>query len=115
MQEPGGFLPPSLPSPAPSNASVTSTRSTLPSPRSRPIKPGSAKEDATRRFLDEKLLYIQRRYTKKFQPADEGSTEGYQSMKEVCIDIGELVDVSSLRYRVALEYSVIIKCEFKLM
>jgi hypothetical protein len=94
--EPGGFLPPSLPSPAPSNTSSKSTRSNLPHPRSHPLRAGSAKEDAARRYVEGRLLHVSRRYTKKFQPVEEGRVEdvkGYESMGQVAKDIGEIVDV----------------------
>ncbi|KAE9375530.1 hypothetical protein N431DRAFT_543041 [Stipitochalara longipes BDJ] len=94
--EPGGFLPPSLPSPAPSNASTSSTRPNLPHPRSHPLRAGSAKEDAARRYVEGRLLHISRRYTKKFQPIEESRLEdvkGYESMGQVAKDFGEIVDV----------------------
>jgi hypothetical protein len=94
--EPGGFFPPSLPSPSPSNASVSSTTSNLPHPRAHPLRPGSAKEDAARRYVDGRLLNISRRYTKKFQPKEDtrpDDVEGYESMSEVSKDLGEIVDV----------------------
>jgi hypothetical protein len=94
--EPGGFLPPSLPSPAPSSASSSSARSNLPHPRSHPLRAGSAKEDAARRYVEGRLLHISRRYTKKFQPVEESRLEdvkGYESMGQVAKDFGEIVDV----------------------
>jgi Subunit 11 of the general transcription factor TFIIH len=94
--EPGGFLPPSLPSPAPSSASTSSTRSNLPHPRSHPLRAGSAKEDAARRYVEGRLLHISRRYTKKFQPVEESGVEdvkGYESMGQVAKDFGEIVNV----------------------
>lgn len=92
--EPGGFFPASLPSPAPSNVSRSSTASNLPHPRSHPLRAGSAKEEAARRYVEGRLLHISRRYTKKFQPkqADE-DVHGYESMVEVSKDLGEVVDV----------------------
>ncbi len=94
--EPGGFLPPSLPSPAPSNISNSSTRSSLPHPRSHPLRAGSAKEDAARRYVEGRLLHVSRRYTKKFQPIEESEADdvkGYESMGQVTKDLGEIVDV----------------------
>ena len=96
LAEPGGFLPPSLPSPAPSNTSSRSTRSNLPHPRSHPLRAGSAKEDAARRYVEGRLLHVSRRYTKKFQPVEESRVEdvkGYESMGQVAKDLGEIVDV----------------------
>jgi hypothetical protein len=94
--EPGGFVTPSLPSPTPSNTSNTSTASNLPHPRSHPLRAGSAKEDAARRYVEGRLLHISRRYAKKFQPLREGEVEalkGYESMSEAARDLGEVVDV----------------------
>ncbi|KUJ18065.1 uncharacterized protein LY89DRAFT_706653 [Mollisia scopiformis] len=94
--EPGGFIVPSYPSPAPSNASVNSIASNLPHPRSHPLKAGSAKEDAARRYVEGRLLHISRRYAKKFQPLSENESsalKGYESMSEVAKDLGEVVDV----------------------
>jgi hypothetical protein len=92
--EPGGFLLPSLPSPAPSNASVGSTVSNLPQPRSHPLKAGSTKEEAARRYVEGRLLHISRRYVKKFQTPEEGEESiGYLSMAEVSKDLGDVVDV----------------------
>lgn len=94
--EPGGFIIPSLPSPAPSHASTNSTSSNLPHPRTHPLKAGSKKEDAARRYVEGRLLHISRRYAKKFQPENEnGQTDlkGYISMSEVAKDLGEVVDI----------------------
>jgi hypothetical protein len=91
--EPGGFILASLPSPAPSNSS-RSAATTLPHPRSHPLRTGSAKEEAARRYVEGRLLHISRRYTKKFQPADPAEeVHGYESMNEVAKDLGEVVDV----------------------
>src|SRR6266536_5163049 len=93
-KDPGGFLPPTLPSPSPSNAPITSTSSDLPHPRSHPLRAGSAKEEAARRYVESRLLHISRRYTKKFQPPEEGeNVHGYQSMVDVAKDLSEVVDV----------------------
>ncbi|KAI1118514.1 hypothetical protein F5Y14DRAFT_216924 [Nemania sp. NC0429] len=92
---PGGFLPPqdSLPSPTPSTASSRAA-ALLPHPRSKPLVPGSKKEDYARDYVARRLLHISRRYVKKFgipDPADE--VTGYESMEDVCRDLGEVVDV----------------------
>ncbi|KAI8624951.1 hypothetical protein F5Y19DRAFT_278079 [Xylariaceae sp. FL1651] len=92
---PGGFIPPStsLPSPAPSTAS-SRVAALLPHPRSKPLVPGSRKEDYARDYVARRLLHISRRYVKKHgipDPADEVS--GYESMDEVCRDLEEVVDV----------------------
>jgi len=91
----GGFLP-TPQSPVPSNAStsVSTSSSSLPHPRSRPLRAGSNKEEAARRYVDEKLLQISRRYTKRYQPAEPGdSVKGYENFREVCKDLNEVVDV----------------------
>lgn len=91
--EPGGFLPPSLPSPVPSHASNI-TSSQLPHPRSQPLRAGSAKEEAARRYVESRLMHISRRYTKKHQPPDpDEEVHGYHSMSEVAKDLSEVVDV----------------------
>ncbi|KAI1734226.1 hypothetical protein F4680DRAFT_362173 [Xylaria scruposa] len=92
---PGGFLPSrsALPSPTPSTASSRAA-ARLPHPRSRPLIPGSKKEDYARDYVARRLLHISRRYVKKFgipDPADE--VTGYETMEEVCRDLEEVVDV----------------------
>lgn len=92
---PGGFLPSrnSLPSPTPSTAS-SRVAALLPHPRSKPLVPGSKKEDYARDYVARRLLHISRRYVKKFgipDPADEVS--GYESMEEACRDLEDVVDV----------------------
>ncbi|KAI1500293.1 hypothetical protein F5X99DRAFT_386613 [Biscogniauxia marginata] len=94
----GGFTPlnnplSSLPSPAPSTAS-SRIAAGLPHPRSKPLFPGSRKEDYARDYVSQRLLHISRRFVKKHgipDPADEVS--GYESMEEVCRDLNEVVDV----------------------
>ncbi|KAI0873767.1 hypothetical protein GGS24DRAFT_501468 [Hypoxylon argillaceum] len=92
---PGGFLPPrsSLPSPTPSTAS-SRVAALLPHPRSKPLVPGSRKEDYARDYVARRLLHISRRYVKKFgipDPADQ--VTGYESVDEVCRDLDEVVDL----------------------
>ncbi|KHJ34642.1 putative meiotic recombination protein dmc1 [Erysiphe necator] len=75
---------------------TSSNSSTLPRPRSKPLRAGSKKEDAIRRYAEEKILHISRRFTKKFQPAEEsrfGDVKGYVSFEEVAVDLGGLADV----------------------
>lgn len=92
--EPGGFITATLPSPAPSNSTRSSTTSNLPHPRSHPLRAGSAKEETARRYVEGRLLHISRRYTKKFQLADPAEdVHGYESMNEAAKDLGEVVDV----------------------
>ncbi|OBT39958.1 hypothetical protein VE00_09430 [Pseudogymnoascus sp. WSF 3629] len=93
---PGGFLPPPLPSPSPSTVSSPHTSTTLPHPRPRPLRPGSGREETTRRWVENALLKVSRRYVKKFQPVEmrgDGEGRGYERMGDVCRDLGEVVDV----------------------
>ncbi|KAI1421166.1 hypothetical protein F5Y12DRAFT_42229 [Xylaria sp. FL1777] len=93
---PGGFLPrqqAALPSPTPSTAS-SRVAALLPHPRSKPLVPGSKKEDYARDYVARRLLHISRRYVKKFgipDPADE--VTGYEDMGEACRDLEEVVDI----------------------
>ncbi|RFU74542.1 meiotic recombination dmc1 [Trichoderma arundinaceum] len=92
---PGGFIPPhgGLPSPAPSSASSRAA-SNLPHPRINALQPGSNKEDMVRRYVDEKLLYVSRRYVKKFGNPDPGDTVvGFKSFGEVCKELDGIVNV----------------------
>ncbi|KAK6539533.1 hypothetical protein TWF694_009749 [Orbilia ellipsospora] len=77
MAQPGGFIPPSsyLPSPAPSNFSSTASRSSglLPNQRSTPLKSGSTPETKFINYVDNALLEISRKFTKKF-PTEEEKT-----------------------------------------
>ncbi|KAK7755010.1 hypothetical protein SLS62_003094 [Diatrype stigma] len=69
-QPAGGFLPPTartqttLPSPAPSTASSRAA-ARLPAPRSKPLAPGSRKEDYARDYVAQRLLHVSRRFVKK--------------------------------------------------
>ncbi|KAF3934143.1 hypothetical protein ABW20_dc0101363 [Dactylellina cionopaga] len=75
MAKPGGFIPPGtyLPSPAPSNYSSTAARSSglLPNQRSAPLKSGSKRESAFINYVDNALLEISRKFTKKFPTEEE--------------------------------------------
>ncbi|KAE8377440.1 hypothetical protein BDV26DRAFT_293164 [Aspergillus bertholletiae] len=93
---PGGFVQPSLSSPAPSTS--TATPSILPKPRLHPLKAGSTKETTVINHVDKTILIINRRHAKKFSSAfddqaQEVSERGYESFKEVAKDIEGLVDV----------------------
>lgn len=96
---PGGFLPPTptqtLPSPAPSGTTSTpSSSSGLPHPRAHPLRAGSAKEETTRGYIDGQLMYIQRRFVKKFQPRWAGDDlAGYKSVGELCKDVEALLNI----------------------
>lgn len=89
----GGFLPPSLPSPAPSTASSRAAAG-LPHPRSKPLLPGSRKEDYAREYVYRRLLHISRRYVKKHSIPDPNDlVSAYATFDEVCKDMEEVVDV----------------------
>ena len=98
----GGFIlspPPSV------TSAITNSNSELPHPRSTPLKPGGSKESAFIRYVDERLLRIQRRFAKRETPSINGdeadrdgaaiwdSVQGYKSMREACKDIEELMGV----------------------
>jgi hypothetical protein len=92
---PGGFIPShgGLPSPAPSSAS-SRIASNLPRPRNNALQPGSSKEDMVRRYVEDKLLYISRRYVKKFgNPDPEDAVVGFKSFGEVCKELDGIVNV----------------------
>lgn len=106
--ESGFFLPSPrsiqpITSPAPSHSSLSSsTTSNLPHPRTKPLKAGSAKEDAARRYVEGRLLGISRRYVKKFQSLDDDPDDrkdgevvvkGYTDFKEAATDLSEVIDV----------------------
>lgn len=93
-QEPGGFIPQTgLPSPAPSSASSRANAG-LPHPREHSLRPGSNKEDMVRRYTEERLLYISRRYVKKFGNPNPGDTVvGFKSFSEAAKDLDGLVNV----------------------
>ena len=63
-----------LPSPAPSTASSRAA-ARLPAPRSKPLVPGSRKEDYARDYVSQRLLHIARRYVKKHGCAEEDEEE----------------------------------------
>ncbi|PHH59840.1 hypothetical protein CDD81_2447 [Ophiocordyceps australis] len=97
--QPGGFFPPSsvLPSPAPSSTSATSSAaavSALPHPRGKALLPNTKKEDMVRRFAEQRLLDVSRRYVKKFAPPDPQDTiVGFRSFTEVCREFDGLVNI----------------------
>ncbi|EHA58215.1 hypothetical protein MGG_13774 [Pyricularia oryzae 70-15] len=91
---PGGFFPPSttLPSPAPSNQSRLPLD--LPHPRATALRPGSVKEDNLRRFVERRIMHINRRYVKKFGIPDPGDeVAGYQSISELCRDLDSVINM----------------------
>ncbi|TKA33366.1 hypothetical protein B0A50_00919 [Salinomyces thailandicus] len=101
--EAGGFLL----SPAPSTASTTTnSNATLPQPRPLPLKPGGTKESTFIRYVDTRILHIQRRFAKRTTPQDMqlsdidrekadawGDVKGYSKMSQACRDIEDLVGV----------------------
>ncbi|KAK4148439.1 hypothetical protein C8A00DRAFT_38992 [Chaetomidium leptoderma] len=90
----GGFIPQSLPSPAPTTSTVGSV-SGLPHPRSHALRPGSAKEDQVRNWVSERLAHMTRRYLKKQgeAPPDSDDLMGYTSMGEMCKDIEDVINI----------------------
>lgn len=91
---PGGFVIPTLPSPAPSATSTTRSISGLPHPRGHALRPGSAKEDKVRNYIDDRLMYINRRWVKKHGLAEPGDEViGYKSMGELCKDLEPLINI----------------------
>lgn len=94
-QLPGGFIRSQggLASPAPSSASSRAA-SSLPRPRNNALRPGSNKEDMVRRYVEDRLLYISRRYVKKFGNPDPGDeVVGFKSFGEVCKELDGIVNV----------------------
>ncbi|KAG0138053.1 hypothetical protein HOY82DRAFT_546243 [Tuber indicum] len=83
----GAFLSPSLPSPAPSDASSVFSYRPLPHPRPSPLKPGSRPENSLIAFLDHELLQVSRKYAKMFNDG------GYTDAAEIANDLEKLVDL----------------------
>ncbi|KAL8713192.1 MAG: hypothetical protein Q9220_002713, partial [cf. Caloplaca sp. 1 TL-2023] len=99
--EAGGFLPQALLSPPASsfNSLRPPQQSILPSPRTKPLKPGSSKESDLINHLETKLLAISRRYENRFSaalgeeenPEEEG--RGYKSLGEEVRDLDPVIDI----------------------
>ncbi|PGH16952.1 hypothetical protein AJ80_05020 [Polytolypa hystricis UAMH7299] len=93
----GGFVHPSLPSPAPSSIFSSSTATpSLPRQRNHPLVPGSSKETSVINHVDSHILTINRRHAKKFSSsfADQADADnGYERFREVAKDIETIVDV----------------------
>ncbi|KAK0616442.1 hypothetical protein B0T14DRAFT_433679 [Immersiella caudata] len=90
---PGGFVVPSLPSPAPSSTSSRSVAG-LPHPRGHALRPGSLKEDKVRHFVAARMSHVGRRFAKKSAIAlPEDDVVGYRSMSELCKDLDELINI----------------------
>ncbi|KAJ4151227.1 hypothetical protein LMH87_011940 [Akanthomyces muscarius] len=90
----GGFIPPTgLLSPTLSTASSRGAAA-LPHPRQRALNPGGSKEDIVRRYVEETLLDVSRRYVKKFSGSDpDDGVAGYTSFIEVAKQLEEVVDM----------------------
>lgn len=90
----GGFFPSqTLPSPSPSTVSSRSGVQ-LPHPRSKSLQPGSNKEDTVRRYVEERLAIVARRYVKKHgDQAVEDDVVGYRNFTELCKDLHSVIDV----------------------
>lgn len=100
----GGFI--LSPPPSSIASSLANGASSLPHPRITPLKAGGSKESTFIRYVDSRLLHIQRRFAKRTtlshaglsdegrEHADAwGDVKGYSSMKEACHDVEELVDM----------------------
>jgi len=83
----GGSLIPSLPVSMGSCRGIIGKQRPLPAPRPTPLKPGSKHETALVRFLDDGLLDISRKYTKKYTPG------GYYDIQPMIQDLEKLVDL----------------------
>ena len=99
----GGFI--LSPPPSSVTSAISNAKSELPHPRSTPLKPGGSKESAFIRYVDERILKIQRRFAKRETPSINGddaekdaaaiwdSVQGYKSMREACKDLEDLIGV----------------------
>jgi hypothetical protein len=99
----GGFI--LSPPPSSVTSAITNANSELPHPRSTPLKPGGSKESAFIRYVDDRLLKIQRRFAKRETPSLNGddaekdaaaiwdSVQGYKSMREACKDLEDLLGI----------------------
>ncbi|KAI4124204.1 MAG: hypothetical protein LQ341_007096 [Variospora aurantia] len=109
IQESGGFLQPTLPSPPQSSVnSPRSARPLLPSPRSKPLRPGSSKEGDLIRYIEQKLLAVSRRYENRFSAALSGEENpdvegrGYKDIGEQLRELDPVVDVITFLLTIAL-------------
>ncbi|KAI9771179.1 MAG: hypothetical protein M1840_002530 [Geoglossum simile] len=112
LSEGGGFFSPDLPISPASTVTTSPLDITLPSPRSHPLRPGSAKETMFIQYVDRGISEVTRRYAKKFSEGFGGGDErdhttgapsttisagptprGYESIGDVCTDLEKLVDV----------------------
>ncbi|KAL8724473.1 MAG: hypothetical protein Q9181_006809 [Wetmoreana brouardii] len=100
IQEPGGFLQPTLPSPPSSSMnSPRPTHSILPHPRSKPLKSASPKESDFIDYVEQKLLAVSRHYENRFSAAlgEEENPDvegrGYKGFGEEAQDLEAVLDV----------------------
>lgn len=79
----------------------------MPHPRARSLRPGSNKEETVRRYVEERLAIVNRRYVKKHGNAEPGDDViGYKSFTELCKDLHNVIDVlwlSGTREDISLE------------
>ncbi|KAL1304331.1 hypothetical protein AAFC00_000732 [Neodothiora populina] len=88
--QPGGFIPPLSPPPSSTTSSALHNNSALPQPRRSPLKSGGTKESSFIRFVDQKILHIQRRFAKR----DRALEQNVGRVKEVDED-GRLIQEMS--------------------
>lgn len=82
--------PTGIPSPPPS---LSFASEPLPHPRPHPLRPGSKKEELLRRYVDQRLMNISRRYVKKFTiPDPSEEIQGYATFGELCKDVHVVID-----------------------
>ncbi|WPH05007.1 Hypothetical protein R9X50_00790500 [Acrodontium crateriforme] len=99
----GGFI---LSPPASIISTAATANNALPHPRNSPLRAGGSKESAFRRYVDQQILHIQRRFAKRTSPSGNGLSDidrdkadtwgdvpGYHTMAEACKEIEALVDV----------------------
>lgn len=90
----------------PRSSASSHVASTLPHPRSSPLRAGGNKESTFIRYIDQRILHIQRRFAKRTTPSGNGLSDvgrdkadawgdvkGYSTMREACQDIEELLGV----------------------
>lgn len=90
----GGFLPQTLPSPAPSNKSNSlSQQSPLPHPRKKALRPGGNLQERVRNQADRILSDVSRRLIRKGSgPSYEGDSGGYMSVDQLCKDLDGIIN-----------------------
>ncbi|KAK5731670.1 hypothetical protein LTR17_011141 [Elasticomyces elasticus] len=127
----GGFIPFSPPPSSVTASTSTHAAASLPHPRGTPLRAGGAKESAFIRHVDGKIPSLQRRFAKRASPSAphlhsgnaqaesedvEGVPdrwtgargEGYTSMRQVCKDIEEVMDLVWVSGTPSLQISYLI-------